>query len=91
MSPQIMNDIFIQKESTYNLRNEKALEIRAVKSVYSGTESLSFRGPKTWDMLPKDIKSSESLREFTFKIKTWKPEGCTCRLCKIYINNLGFL
>ena len=91
ISPQLMNDIFIQKDNTYNLRSGQVWEIRAVKSVYNGTESLSFRGPKTWDMLPTDIKKSESLREFIFKVKRWKPEGCTCRLCKIYVNNLGFL
>ena len=91
ISPQLMKNIFIQKENTYNLRRDHIWEIRAVKSVYHGTESLSFRGPKTWDMLPTDIKNSESLREFIFKVKKWKPVGCTCRLCKVYINNLGFI
>ena len=43
------------------------MEDRVVKSVQNGTESLSFRGPKTWDMLPDDIKKSESLREFVLK------------------------
>ena len=91
ISPQLMNNIFIQKENKYNLRNEQIWEIRAVKSVYNGTESLSFRGPKTWDILPRDIRNSESLSEFIFKVKLWKPEGCTCRLCKVYVNNLGFI
>ena len=91
ISPQIMNNIFVKKENMYDLRNNPTWKIRAVKSVLHGTESLSFRGPKTWDMLPTDIKKSESLREFVFKVKKWKPEGCTCRLCKVYITNLGFL
>ena len=91
ISPLIMNKIFIQNENTYNLRSKSTWKIRAVKSVFHGTESLSFRGPKTWDMLSTDIKKSESLREFVLKVKQWKPEGCTCRLCKIYIPNLGFL
>ena len=64
-----MNDIFVQKQNTYNLRNEQVWEIRPVKSVYNDTETLSFRGPKTWDMLPKNIKKSESLQEFTCKSK----------------------
>ena len=86
-----MNDIFIPKQNTYNLRNSQVWEIRPVKSVYNGTETLSFRGPKTWDMLPNDIKLSESLQEFTVKVNKWKPENCTCRLCKVYVNNLGFI
>ena len=91
ISPLVMNNIFIQNENTYNLRSKSTWKIRAVKSVFHGTESLSFRGPKTWDMLPTFIKKSESLQEFVLKVKQWKPEGCTCRLCKIYIPNLGFL
>ena len=91
ISPELMNNIFDQKDNTYDFRSEQIWEIRAVKSVYNGTESLSFRGPKTWDMLPTDIKNSESLGEFVHEVKKWKPEGCTCRLCKVYINNLGFL
>ena len=91
ISPEIMNNIFVRKENAYHLRSNPVWKIRAVKSVHNGTESLSFRGPKTWDMLPDDIKKSESLREFVLKVKKWKPEGCTCRLCKTYITNLGFL
>ena len=91
ISPQLMNGIFVNKDNIYNLRSEPKWEIRTVKSVYHGTESLSFRGPKTWDMLPSDIQNSKSLQEFVFKVKKWKPEGCTCRLCKIYITNLGFI
>ena len=86
-----MNNIFVQKEIIYNLRSEPIWETWAVKSVYHGTESLAFRGPKTWDMIPTRIKNSESLREFIFKVKKWKPDGCTCRLCKIYVANLGLL
>ena len=55
ISPQLMNNIFFKKENRYNLRSESCWEIPAVKSVYHGTESLSFRGPKTWDILPIDI------------------------------------
>ena len=39
----------------------------------------------------KDIKNANSLQEFKLKIKKWKPEGCTCRLCRTYISNLGFI
>ena len=91
ISPKLMHSIFIKKDNIYKLRNETRWVTGPVKSVYHGTESLSFRGPKTWDMLPTDIKNSESLREFVLKVKNWKPEGCTCRLCKTYITNLGFL
>ena len=47
------------------------------------------RGPKTWDLVPQEIKASRNLNEFKRKIKNWKPEGCTCRMCKI--PHLGFI
>ena len=56
ISPKLMHNIFIKKDNIYKLRNETRWETGAVKSVYHGTESLSFRGPKMWVMLPTDIK-----------------------------------
>ena len=62
-----------------------------VKSVYHGSESLSFLRPKIWDMLPDDYKDIDNLNIFKNKIKKWKPENCPCRLCKVYINSIGFV
>ena len=47
ISPPIMNDIFKQKEnSRYNLREISKFLRPLVKSVYHGSESVSFLGPK---------------------------------------------
>ena len=50
-----------------------------------------IRGPKTWELVPDNKKKAKSLLEFKSKIKIWKPVGCTCRLCKAYIPNIGFI
>ena len=42
-------------------------------SVYNVTESLSFLGPKIWELVPEDTKQSESLEVFKNKIKQWVP------------------
>ena len=89
LSPTFMKTVFIDSLNPYNLRENHGLATSNVKSVYNGTETISFRGPKTWSLVPDDIKSSHSLEEFKAKIKQWKPEGCMCRLCKTYIRNLG--
>ena len=60
-----------------------------VKSVRHGTESVSYLGPKIWDLVPNEIKESESLNGFKFKIKRWVPEGYPCRICKIYLGQVG--
>ena len=91
LSPSFMKNIFNEKKNTYNLRQKPALKTSNVKTVYCGTETISYRAPQIWQIIPDDIKLVESIDEFKKKIKTWKPEGCMCRLCKIYIPKLGFI
>ena len=86
-----MNEIFPYSDNSHDFRNCHDFESTNVHSVYNGTETISFRGPKPLNMVPNDIRTSASLKTFKEKIKRWKPEGCTCRMCKIYIPNLGFI
>ena len=53
--------------------------------------TVSFLAPKIWDILPKDMKDSESLDIFKRKIKKWIPSECPCRLCKTYVPQVGFI
>ena len=76
----ILREIFVPKIS-YNLRSNNTFERRQFHSVYNGTESLSFLGPKIWDLVPLELKQLESLEVFKLKIKKWIPFACTCRLC----------
>ena len=49
LSPEILRETFMSKTGSYNLRKNNSFEKRKVHSVYHGTESLSFLGPKIWD------------------------------------------
>ena len=91
LCPSFMQSIFSTAEKRYNLRNNPEFQTGNVRTVYNGTETISFRGPKTWELVPREIKESQTLNEFKNKIKRWKPIGCTCRLCKVFIPNLGFI
>ena len=62
-----------------------------VKSVYHGTESISYLGPKIWDILPEKLRNIENLEHFENAIKTWKPDNCPCKLCKVFIESVRFL
>ena len=62
-----------------------------VNTVNKGVETIRYRGPKTWGLVPEEIKKSKTLFTFKEKIKKWKPSSCTCRLCKTYIKDLGYL
>ena len=86
-----MNEIFeIRNEHHYSLRQNSQFFRPLVKSVYHGTESLSYLGPKVWDILPNIYKNIYGLHKFKKAIKKWKPENCPCRICKKYIANVGF-
>ena len=64
LSPPLMNEIFLKRNNNYSLRGNNVLTRRRVNSVRYGTETLSFLNSKIWDILPKDIKDSESLDIF---------------------------
>ena len=86
-----MKNIFPIRDISYNLRHKNPFQSKNVNTVYNGTETLSFRGPKTWEMVPEIIKQSASLSEFKAKIKHWEPKNCMCRLCKTYVAKIGFI
>ena len=61
LSPDLMNYIFQIRTNPYALRRNDTFSIRQVSSVYHGTKSLSFLGPKIWELVPSETKQSESL------------------------------
>ena len=64
-----MNEFFVERNNNYSLRGNNVLTRRRVNSMRYDTETVSFLAPKIWDILPKDIKNSESLDILTRKIK----------------------
>ena len=70
ISQTIMQDIFrFRNSSTYNLRNQNNFEILFRNSVYNGTESISYLGPKVWEPVPDNLKKINSLTSFKEQIK----------------------
>ena len=85
ISPDIMKDVFpLNASSNYDIRNRPTFFNRRVRSVFNGTESLSYLAPKIWELVPENIKTAESLSKLKFLIKQWKPEKCPCRLCRAH-------
>ena len=71
MAPQIMNEIFPRNYTlNYNLHRHPEFESRAINTAHYGPELLSFLGPKIWEMLPLDLKNSDSVDSFKSGIKT---------------------
>ena len=92
ISPKIMNEIFrFTKNSVYSLRNGIELEKPSINTVQFGSEPTVYLGGKIWELIPENIKSSESVDIFKSKIKKRLPEIYPCRLCKTYVNQVGFV
>ena len=72
------------------MRKNSTFEERKVKSAYYGAETMSYIGPEMWELVPSNINDSENLSIFKSNIKSWKPENCPCRLCRLYIADIGF-
>ena len=91
ISPPNIRNLFNEQTHKYSLRKEKIWENSNVHTVQWGIETITYRGPKIWDLVPTEIQKSLNLNIFKAKIKRWKPIGCTCRLCKDFVHDLGYI
>ena len=92
LSLPLMNNIFkLKLENPYNLRQVSEFSRPMGKSVYHGTGSISYLGPKIWVILPDKLKNIGNLEHFKKQVKTWKPDNCPSRLCKVYIESARLL
>ena len=91
LAPSIMDSMFERRNEYYSLRNFQEFLTERKRTVHYGRETLSYRCPKLWSVLPESIKEVESLKISKRKVKNWICDDCPCRLCKIYLQNIGFL
>ena len=80
ISPETLKELFSINVKNYNLN-----------SVYFGSESLSSLAPKIWDLVPDKFKNENSLERFKSRMKYWSTDKCPCRICKVYIAQVGFI
>ena len=88
-APDIMKEIFEIDNQNYNFHHDFLIKQCIIQSVYYGTETVYFIDPKIWDTLPTNCNDVISLKSFKVNLKRWIPENC--RLCKTYIQHIGFL
>ena len=91
-SPVIFAEAFpVKQQSQYNMRNYSYFVMPRDKTINHGLESLSYTGSNFWDSIPSHMKEIDSINEFEHVIKCWNPDWCSCRLCKVYLQNIGYL
>ncbi len=62
-----------------------------IKTVHFGDDSLQTFGSKIWNLIPDDIKYAQNVDHFKNQIRNWAPAKCPCRLCKQYIQGVGYI
>ena len=91
ISPPIVRQLFQSRNNDYNLRQFSQFKLPNVRSAICGTESITLLSQKICNIVPNELKKETSLHAFKKIIKKWELEDCPCRLCKLYIQNVGFI
>ena len=85
-----MKEIFTYKKLPYNLRNSNGTNVPTARTSEFGTENIRLIGQKVRQKLPDELRYSPTLNIFKTTIKQTKLDY-SCRLCKKYILNLGYI
>ena len=60
LSLPIIDHMFQFRENSYNLRNFQQLASSTKKTTKLGLETISYRGPQLWNLVPQKIKELAS-------------------------------
>ena len=81
LSPSFLNDMYVRKETTFDLRDNNKLQQPDYNTITYGKNSLRYQGAKLWNNLPTHIKASTDLNHFKTLIKAWLGPSCSCSMC----------
>ena len=68
-----MSKLFNLSNINNDFRSQTDFQLGPIYTTGYGLRSLKHFSPKIWNIVPIDIRNSDSLSEFTTKIKSWKP------------------
>ena len=89
-STSLMSGIIDKRNNIFDFRNPSEFARRNVQSVFNGTESISFLGPKIWDIVSSELKQLETANAFKREIKKRKLVNCPSRLCRPIYTECSF-
>ena len=91
LAPPIMESVLNKRFNTYNLRNFLDFAMERKRTVWYGLETFSYRYRQLLSLLSESLKEMDFLIQFKRNIKHWICLDCPYRLCKVNVQNLGFL
>ena len=92
LCPSFIQEIFELNEKVHNTRSNSQFLRSKVATVSWGDPFLWSFGPIVWNkMVPDELKKMTSFPAVKDKIKLWVPKDCPCKLCKTYVQGLGYV
>ena len=89
LSSPIMYDAFIIRNNKYILRNFQCLYSTNKRTRKYRTETVTYRGPRIWNLVPEKTKNASFFDIFKKEIGKWKGEKYPGRICGTYIQHAG--
>ena len=82
-NPKFLQDMFLKKETTYDLRSSNLLTFPWVEKSRHGLNGLIFRSTLLWNSIPDSIKNLPNTKSFKANLSMASVRiKCTCNLCK---------
>ena len=91
LSNQVMSELFNLRNINYDICSQTDFELGPTYTTAYGLRSLKYFAPKIWNTVPIAIRNSDSLSEFTTKIKSKRPVTCLCNLCCTFVGQVGYI
>ncbi len=90
-NPSFMSEIFqISKTPAYDFR-ETIFNRKKPNTVIYGLDTISYRCSEIWNSIPTEVQNYKSENMFKSKIKQITSFNCSCRICRPYLNKIGYL
>ena len=70
LAPSYINELLIERNSSYNLCGKHSLSVPRVQLTKYGLHSFRYSASKYWNMLPEVLRTAKSLHVFKSKIKS---------------------
>ena len=86
-----MNDTFKLRGNKYNLQNFQVFQTAKSHSLKYGLDAIPDRASESWQQVSIGIRVSASLALFQNCIKARKCEDFSCKSCKIFTQNVGYI
>ena len=65
IAPTIVSELFSYSNVNHNLRSGSQFHQPSANAAWNGQETITYLGPKTWNVVPEEMKQKSSL--FAFK------------------------